>query len=119
MAYGKIKFADGGEIELLANAATKYRFRQIFGLDLIDELSDMDAITPGRLSEILEMLTYTMAKQAKKEAEKGSIDDFFTWLEGLSANEITEHIDTILEIYQGNQKTLSETKNPEGPQSGR
>lgn len=119
MAYGKIKFADGGEIELLANAATKYRFRQIFGLDLIDELADIQAVTPGRLTEIMEMLTYTMELQAKKEAEKGSIDDFFTWLEGLSANEITDHIDKILKIYQGNQKTLSETKNQEGPQSGR
>lgn len=119
MAYGKIKFAEGGEIELLANAATKYRFRQIFGLDLIDEFSDMEAITPGRLSELLEMLTYTMKLQAEKAAEKGSIDDFFVWLEGIAANEITEHFDEIFAIYQGNQKTLSETKNPEGPQSGK
>lgn len=120
MAFGTVKFANGGEIELLANAATKYRFRQIFGLDLMNELAEMtEKQTPGHICEIIEMLTYTMMMQAKKEAEKGSIDDFFVWLEDIDANEITERIDEILTIYQGNQKSLSEIKNPDGPPSAK
>lgn len=116
MAYGTIKFANGGEINLLANAATKYRFRQIFGLDLMDE---MENATSGRALEIFEMLTYTMMLQANKEAEKGSIDGFFAWLESMESAEITDHVDTILAIYQGNQKTTSTIKNQDGPPSAR
>lgn len=118
MAYGVIKTSNGGEVNLLANAATKYRFRQIFGLDLMNELAEMnEKQAPGHVCEIIEMLTYTMKMQAQKEADKGSIDDFFAWLEDIDANEITERIDEILRIYQGNQKSLSEIKNQEGPQS--
>ena len=118
MAYGVVKFANGGEVKLLANAATKYRFRQIFGLDLMNELAEMDEKrAPGHVCEIIEMLAYTMAMQAKGEADKGSIDDFFIWLEDKDANDITESIEDVLKIYQGNQKSLSEIKNPEGPQS--
>lgn len=117
MAYGTIKTGEGREIGLLANALTKYRFRQVFGEDLMDEMKDVTESSAGQQAALFEKLCYVMATQAEKRSDKASIDDFFEWLEQFGSGEILEHALDIVAIYQSNQKGLSEAKNQEGPQS--
>ena len=117
MAYGVIKTSEGREGALLANALTKYRYRQVFGEDLMNEMQGVTEGTAGEQAALFEKLAYIMATQAEKRSDKASIDDFFDWLEGFGSGEILESALDIVAIYQSNQKGLSEVKNQDGPQS--
>jgi len=117
MAYGTIKTSGGREVNLLANALTKYRYRQIFGSDLMDELQTVTEGSAGQQAELFEKLCYVMATQAEKRSETASIEDFLNWLEDFESGEILESALEIVAVYQNNQKGLSEVKNQEGPQS--
>lgn len=117
MAYGTIKTSEGREVALLANALTKYRYRQVFGEDLMNEMQGVTEGTAGEQAALFEKLAYIMATQAEKRSDKASIDDFFNWLEDFGSGEILESALDIVAIYQSNQKGLSEIKNQDGPQS--
>lgn len=117
MAYGVINMGEGREVALLANALTKYRYRQVFGEDLMNELQGVTEGSAGEQAALFEKLAYIMATQAEKRSDKANIDDFFVWLEDFGSGEILEHALDIVAIYQSNQKGLSEAKNQEGPQS--
>lgn len=119
MAYGTIKTSGGREVNLLANALTKYRYRQVFGSDLMDELQNVTEGSAGQQAELFEKLCYVMATQAEKRSETASIEDFLAWLEDFGSGEILESALEIVAIYQSNQKGLSEIKNQEGPQSAK
>lgn len=118
MAKGTIILSDGGELKLAANAATKYRYREIFGEDMLVAIASAGedlAVT----AELYEKMAYVMMLQAEKKAASGSKDGFMEWLDTLSANDIIDNAEEIIDIYMSNKKTLSKEKNQAGPQSAR
>lgn len=117
MAYGTITSSAGREIGLLANALTKYRYRQVFGEDLMHELQRVTERDASEQAELFEKLAYVMATQAEKTSDKASVEGFLDWLEQFESFELANYALDIIAIYQNNQKGLSEVKNQVGPQS--
>lgn len=95
----------GGEVILAANAATPYRFKQLFGEDLFKIFSDSTNKTEQEnisLTDTVMKLTYIMMKQAQKaDMALLSEDDFFSWLEGYDPMDIILVGDEIIELYMG------------------
>lgn len=117
MAYGVIKTSSGREVTLSANALTKYRYRQVFGEDLMNSMQDLTDRSVGEQAEFFEKICYVMMTQAEKRSDKASIEDFLDWIEQFEPGEIFEAALDIIGVYQANQKGLSELKNQDGPQS--
>lgn len=107
---------DGKEIEMLSNAATPYRFKQVFQKDLIRFFTDA---ATKKLSDdaetvtIAQQMAYVMAKQAEGgDLSKLSEDDFLTWMEGFDPLPFNsfEVVSEILGAYTGQQKTTTTPK---------
>ena len=90
---------DGKEIELAANAATPFRFKQVFKKDLFAVLgNEQKAETEG--VETVTQLAYIMAKQAEK-ADMNTLNEsgFLEWLEDFGPMAFVEGAEEILGIY--------------------
>lgn len=100
---------DGMNVEMAANAATPFRFRQVFKKDLLAVLGNEKKAEEEGLETIMQ-LAFIMAKQAEKADMKTLNDDTFVeWLEGFSAMAFVEAAEDILSVYMDN--TIS-TANP-------
>lgn len=99
--YGKVTIGDK-EVELLANAATPYRYQQIFHEDYFKKVTGKEEAEPA---DLFVKLGFVMAMQAlKKDMSKVSIADFYTWLEGFEPSGVFEAVDAIADVYNGNAK---------------
>ena len=96
--YKKVNI-DGKEVELVANAATPFRFRQVFKKDLFSILgNETKAQTEG--VEAVTQLAYIMSKQAEKaDMDKLNEDEFINWLEGFGPMAFVHSAETILNVY--------------------
>lgn len=98
---------DGNEIEFAANAATPFRYKQIFQKDLLQILGNEEKAQQEGV-EAVTQLAYIMAKQAEKaDMAKLSNDDFITWLEGFSAMAFVENAEEILNVYMDSTSTTA------------
>ena len=98
---------DGNEIEFAANAATPFRYKQIFQKDLLQILGNEEKAQQEGV-EAVTQLAYIMAKQAEKaDMAKLSMDDFITWLEGFSAMAFVENAEEILNVYMDSTSTTA------------
>lgn len=98
---------DGNEIEFAANAATPFRYKQIFQKDLLQILGNEEKAQQEGV-EAVTQLAYIMAKQAEKaDMAKLSTDDFITWLEGFSAMAFVEKAEEILNVYMDSTSTTA------------
>ena len=98
---------DGREIKLAANAATPFRFRQMFKKDLLQILGNEEKAESEGVEAISE-LAFIMAKQAEgADLSKMSEDDFITWLEEFGPMAFIESAQDILEAYTDQEKTTS------------
>ena len=90
---------DGNEMEFAANAATPFRFKQVFHKDLFSILgNEQKAESEG--VEAVTQLAYIMAKQAEKaDMNKLSEDEFMIWLEDFSGMAFVSAAEDILNIY--------------------
>ena len=104
--YGKINIGDK-EVELAANAATPFRYKQVFGKDIFQILGNEEkAQTEG--VEAVTQLAFIMNKQAQKaDMNKLSYDEFITWLEDFGSMAFIEASEDILNLYMENEKTTS------------
>lgn len=96
--YKTVKI-DGKEMELAANAATPFRYKQVFKSDLFAVLgNEKRAEEEG--AEVVTKLAYIMHHQAKKD-DMGKLneDDFITWLEGFSAMAFIDVAEEIINVY--------------------
>lgn len=99
--YGKVKIGNK-EVEMLANAATPYRFQQIFHEDFIKKVTGKEDSEPA---DFFTKIGFTMAMQAmKKDMSKISIADFYTWLEGFEPADVFTAVDAIANLYNGNHE---------------
>lgn len=95
----KTVIVDGNEMELAANAATPFRYRQIFKSDLFAILGNEEKVETEGV-EVVTKLAYIMNNQAKK-ADMGKLneDGFIEWLEGFSSMAFVNAAEDILNVY--------------------
>ena len=98
---------DGMDIEFSANAATPFRYRQIFHKDLLSILGNEEKAQNEGVEAVTE-LAFIMAKQAEK-ADMGKLNEemFFEWLEGFGSMAFVNNAEDILNIYMGSTETTS------------
>ena len=100
--YGKVMIGDK-EVEMVANAATPYRYKAIFGEDFLKKVKGQEEADPN---DFFAKLGYVMAMQAqKKDMAKLNTETFYKWLEGYEPNDVFSACDAISEIYAGNAST--------------
>ena len=93
----------GIDVEMTANAATPFRFKQAFGLDFF-QMSTED-LTDAMAVETYQRLGYIMAMQAAgADMTKLNEETFFTWLEQFDGNAMIEALTEVAAIYAGNVK---------------
>ena len=100
---------DGKEIEFSANAATPFRYRQIFHKDLLSILGNEEKAQNEGVEAVTE-LAFIMAKQAEKaDMNKLNEEDFIGWLEGFEPMDFANSAEEILNAYMGN---MASSANP-------
>lgn len=98
---------EGKEMEFAANAATPFRFRQIFKKDLLTILGNEKKAEEEGLETIMQ-LAFVMAKQAEKaDMTKQNEDVFIDWLEGFGPMAFVESAEDILNVYMDSTASLS------------
>ena len=89
----------GKELELVANAATPFRFKQVFHKDLFSVLGNEERATEEGV-ETITQLAYIMTKQAEKaDMNKLSEDGFIQWLEDFPPMAFVDSAEEILNAY--------------------
>ncbi len=93
----------GGEAILAANAATPYRFKQVFGEDLFKifgattQRSDEENI---ELADTVMKMAYIMMRQGENaDMNRLSEEDFMKWLEGYAPMDIVLAGENIIDLY--------------------
>jgi len=98
---------DGKEIEFAANAATPFRYKQVFQKDLLQTLGNEEKAEKEGV-EAITQLAFIMAKQAEKaDMAKLTTDEFLTWLEDFSAMAFVESAEDILNVYMDQTQNTS------------
>ena len=98
---------DGRDIDFAANAATPFRYRQIFHKDLLSILGNEEKAQNEGVEAITE-LAFVMAKQAEK-ADMGKLNEdlFYEWLEGFGSMAFVNGAEDILNVYMESTETTS------------
>lgn len=120
--YQVIKIGDQ-DVPMRSSAATQYRFKSVFGADLMSALSRAYNSPDNRAeaAELIPKLAFIMARQAANETEWGKINTqtFLDWADQYDATDMAEAAIDIVSVYNRNTKTTSSPKNPEGAPSER
>lgn len=104
--YKKLEI-DGKEIEFVANAATPFRFKQIFKKDLLSILGNEDKAQNEGVEAVTE-LAFVMAKQAEKaDMNKLNYDMFIDWLEDFGPMAFVDSAENILAVYMESTASTS------------
>ena len=95
------------ELGLTANAATPFRFRQVFKKDLLQILGNAEKAEAEGIEAVTE-LAFIMAKQAEK-ADMGKLneDEFMTWLEGYGPMDFVNAAEDIMNVYMDSTETTA------------
>ena len=109
--YGKVMIGNK-EVEMLANAATPYRYQTIFKEDFFSRLNGEVKFD---LHDIWAKMGYVMAMQAQKaDMSKLNMDTFLAWLEGFETSAVFNAANDIGDIYNGTQETSVDPKSESG-----
>ena len=110
---------DGREVEFSANAATPFRYRQVFHKDLLSILGNEEKAQNEGVEAVTE-LAFIMAKQAEK-ADMGKLNEdvFFEWLEGFGPMDFVNASEAIINTYLGTTGTDSKSKKEVGRPKGK
>lgn len=114
----EIKKADGTSEKLgfKAVATTAYRYKSIFGKDLLTEITRLIDARTSNVSEsadfsTLDKMAYIMNCQAEgKDLTKLNFDTFLEWLEAFESCAFLDVFTDLVEIYLGNKKSTAEPK---------
>ena len=99
---------DGNELEFAANAATPFRYKQLFGDDLLRIFQESTESKEKEitLSETVTQLAFIMNRQAEGvNMNTLSVDEFFTWLENFEPMEIVLVGQEIINTYLSSAQT--------------
>ena len=107
------------EIEMTANAATAYRYRNLFQQDLYVQLQE--SIQGGKhskasLTDVIPRLGYVMALQSKgaEACQRANFESFMEWLSQFEASEPLEAGSDIMDLYNAQRATTSTEKKEAG-----
>lgn len=100
------------EIEMAANAASPFIYKQLFHEDLLMQIGNMQDSSPD--VNVFTQLAFVMAKQGEgltmKELTSLSKDDFYTWLEDFEPMSFVTALGEITGLYFGQTKSMSVPK---------
>jgi hypothetical protein len=100
-------------VPMEANAATPFRFKQVFKRDFLALASK--GLEDAEAAEVGAQLAYIMAMQgAKADMTKLNEDAFYAWLEGFGPNDIMMALGEVMELYNGNTATTVSPKKKKG-----
>ena len=106
--YGKVMIGSH-EVEFLANAATPFRYTQIFKDDFMGEITT--DLTDAKATSVFSRLAYVMACQAdKKDMDKLNGESCLKWLEKFEFQDFVGALPEIAAIYAGTAQTNSDPK---------
>lgn len=95
----KTVMVDGNEMGLSANAATPFRYKQVFKSDLFSVFGNEKRAEEEGV-EVVTKLAYIMHNQADgADMNKLNEADFITWLEGFSAMAFVNASEEIINAY--------------------
>lgn len=104
----------GGEVILAANAATPYRFKQVFHKDLFQIFTASTNNTEEEnigLADTITKLAFIMNKQAEKaDMNALSEDGFYSWLENYAPLDIVLAGEEIISFYMSSTQGTVEAK---------
>lgn len=109
------------QVQLVSNAATAIRYKQIFKRDLLKDLGRLDGkenIDQLDAINYVTQLAYVMNMQAQNLVKTASEDNYIEWLENFEEYDF-QNEDTIMEIlgvWNRNLTTTGEQKNGQSPQ---
>lgn len=91
----------GKDVEMLANAATPYRYQAIFHEDYLKQVTGAVEADPN---DFFTKLGFVMAMQAEKKRDmsKVSADTFYEWLSQFEPSEVFAAVSDIADLYNGN-----------------
>ena len=107
-------------IPMRATAGTAYRYRQVFGGDLLQVLikSAEDAVTNAETIETIQRLGYIMAASAEgKDMNSLNEDGYIDWLDQFDAGDLIEALPSIMNTYIRNKETKTTPKKRGAEQS--
>lgn len=105
--FGTVKIGDK-EVEMTGNAATPYRFKQVFHEDYLKKVTGKEEAEPA---DFFAKLGFIMAMQAeKKDMSKLNEESFFRWLEAFEPSDVFSAADAIADLYAQNEETASDPK---------
>lgn len=94
------------EIAMTANAATCYRYKQVFKKDLFQIFKTAEQMDITAIQE----LAYVMMHQAAGTVDTMNFDNYMTWLEEFDALDFAHASAQIVNVYANQQKTTSSSK---------
>lgn len=114
----ELELSDGRtkEFGFLAVGSTQYRYKQIFGKDLMGDItklinSDTNKVDKDADFSVSDKLAYVMNCQAeKKDMNCQNFDMFIEWVEQFDAASLLSHMGDFVSIYIGNKASTSEPK---------
>ena len=99
------------DVGMLANAASPYIFKQVFGEDLLLKFTQMKSEANTNIGE---KLGFIFAKQAEisdaSELMKLNMNDFLTWLADFDPLDVFMASEQIVLLYQNQKKGTSTPK---------
>lgn len=105
---------EGGKtLELAANAATPFRYKQLFGADLLKlfQQNTKDESENVLLAETISQLAFIMTKQAEKaDMNSVSIEEFYAWLEDYEPLDFVLASEQIIKVYLSSTRPSVEAK---------
>jgi hypothetical protein len=115
--YREIKIGEKS-IPMLANGATPIRYRMVFGKDIMNEFKRVNE-DMGSATDSLAELAFIMSKAAEAQSEHKTMavlnqESFIDWLEQFEPLDLVLASEDIVNLYLGNEQTLSEVKKKAG-----
>lgn len=96
-----ITLEGGKELKLAANAATPFRYKQLFGGDLLQIFQQSSEKNEGGiLADVVSQLAFIMNRQAEgANMNSVSEEEFYAWLEGYEPMELILAGQEIINTY--------------------
>ena len=104
-------------IELVANAASPYLYKQVFHEDYLLQSRKLaeeedSAVVDSTAADMFVKLGYIMANQASaKDMTRLNYDGFLNWLSQFEPNDVLEAVNEIADVWRGQEAATSVPKN--------
>lgn len=108
-----ITLSGGKTVELAANAATPFRFKQLFNEDLLKIFHQGSQSEENQMmiADVVTKLAFIMNRQAEgADMNKISMDDFYSWLEDYEPMDFIMVSQDVIEAYMQSAMPSIEAK---------